>query len=262
MYSSELEWKANDGIKIYAKCWEPEKTPLGVICLVHGLGEHSGRYEHVASTLADAGYATLAFDLRGHGRSGGPRGHTPSFEAFMGDIDELISTAESRFPGIPLFLYGHSLGGILVLGYALRRKSGLAGVIATGPGLKSELEQQKLKVALVRLLGSVVPGLQLPSGLVPEHISRDPEVVAAYQSDPLVHDRISVGFGAELIKAIRWEYEHAPEFCFPLLIMHGEQDQLGDPQGSVDFARLCDPQLITLKIWEGLSHEIHNSSTG
>jgi alpha-beta hydrolase superfamily lysophospholipase len=212
----------------------------------------------VAAALSEAGYATLAFDLRGHGKSGGPRGHTPSFEALMGDIDELVSTAENRFPGIPLFLYGHSLGGILVLGYALRRKTGLAGVIATGPALRSELEKQKLKVAMVRLLGSAVPGLLLPSGLIPEHISSDPEIVAAYQSDPLVHDRISVGFGAELIKAIQWEYEHAPEFCVPLLIMHGDQDRLGDPQGSVDFAGLCDPQLVTLKIWEGLSHEIHN----
>ena len=122
MQHIEFTQQAPDGVQFYFQGWQPETPPKAVVCLVHGLGEHSGRYAHVAAALNDAGYALLGFDLRGHGKSGGPRGHTPSYETLMDDIGRLLAEAAQRYPGQPQFLYGHSLGGNLVLNYALRRK--------------------------------------------------------------------------------------------------------------------------------------------
>ena len=133
MQHIEFTQQAPDGIQFYFQGWQPETPPKAVVCLVHGLGEHSGRYAHVAAALNDAGYALLGFDLRGHGKSGGPRGHTPSYETLMDDIGRLLAEAAHRYPGRPQFLYGHSLGGNLVLNYALRRKPGIGGVVATSP---------------------------------------------------------------------------------------------------------------------------------
>jgi len=258
MEHSDLStWQTNDGLQLFAQAWLPEGTPRAVVCLVHGLGEHSGRYRHVAAALTEAGYVLLGFDLRGHGRSEGPRGHTPAFKAFMDDIDQLLQEAAQRFPHLPLFLYGHSLGGILVLNYALRRQPESAGVIATGPALRTALEQQTAKLALVRVLGRILPTITLPSGLNPQDLSRDTEVVRDYVNDPLVHDRLSLGAARGLLQPIRWAFEHASEFSVPLLLMHGRADRLAFAQGSQEFADLMQGN-CTLKLWDGLYHEIHN----
>jgi alpha-beta hydrolase superfamily lysophospholipase len=243
-------------LNLYAQAWSPE-SPQGVVCLVHGLGEHSGRYAHVADRLNTAGYAVLASDLRGHGKSAGQRGHAPSMEAFMKDIDLLLEEAKRRYPHQPRFLYGHSLGGILVLNYTLRRRPELAGVVATSSGLRTALELQKGKIALVKLLGSVMQKQTIASGLDAATISRDPEVVKKYLSDPLVHDKITFGMAKALSEAIPWVFAHASEFKVPLLLMHGTADQLAFPAGSKEFASLVHGD-CTLKLWEGLYHETHN----
>jgi alpha-beta hydrolase superfamily lysophospholipase len=249
-------WKSHDGLDMFAQGWAPEK-PKAVICLVHGLGEHSGRYAHVAAAFGRDGYAMLGFDLRGHGRSGGQRGHAPSFEHFMKDIDGFIVEIRKRYPGLPMFIYGHSLGGILVLNYALRRKPDVKGVVATASGLRTALELQKDKVLLAKVLGTVVPSASLPSGLDPKTISRDPQVVEKYVNDPLVHYQVSLGMGKNLLAASAWAIAHADEFPVPLLIMHGTADKLGFKEGSMEFAGKV-PQNCTLKLWDGLYHEIHN----
>ncbi|MEM4409058.1 MAG: alpha/beta hydrolase [Candidatus Caldarchaeum sp.] len=257
MRSFETEWQSDDGLVLFGRGWEPEIAPKAVICLVHGLGEHSGRYEHVAEVLTATGYAILTFDLRGHGRSAGPRGHMPSFDAFMRDIDRLLLQAEIRYPAKPRFLYGHSLGGILVLNYALRRKPDLRGMVVTSPGLRTALEEQKAKVTLVRLLGSLFPSLALPSGLDPRTLSHDQTVVQAYIHDPLVHDKITLGFGKIMLDVIPWTFAHAHELSLPLLLMHGTDDALTYARGSEEFARLAGEK-VTLKLWPGLYHELHN----
>jgi alpha-beta hydrolase superfamily lysophospholipase len=257
MKHNEDGWQSDDGIYLYAQAWEPETDPAAVICLVHGLGEHSGRYGHVAQHLVGNEFAVLAFDLRGHGRSAGQLGHAPSFDACMDDIDLLLKNAGDQYPGKPRFLYGHSLGGMQVLNYALRRKGDLAGVISTGSALRSEIENQTFKVALSKILGSVVPKLSIPSGLNPNMLSRDPEVIDAYINDPLVHDRATLGFANNSLQAIRWVYENAPKFNVPLLLMHGSQDKVAFPEGAEEFADLVQEN-CTLKMWQGLYHEVHN----
>ena len=253
----EFHWKADDGVEFYGQGWLPAGAPKAVVCHVHGLGEHSGRYAHVAEALNRAGYAFLTFDLRGHGKSGGPRGHAPSLEAMMRDVDHLLAEAAQRFPGRPRFLYGHSLGGILVLDYALLRKPALAGVIATSPGLHTAIEQQQAKVALSKVLGRLLPGMTMASGLNPKDISCDAQVVEAYVNDSMVHDRLTVGLGSELLKGIRLALDRASEFPLPLLLMHGTQDRIAFLSSSTEVAAAYRGD-CTLKLWEGLYHETHN----
>ncbi|MFN3492476.1 MAG: alpha/beta fold hydrolase, partial [Anaerolineales bacterium] len=152
----ETNWKSKDGLDIFAQAWEPDVVqPKAAACLVHGLGEHSSRYAHAAEAFNKEGIILFTADLRGHGKSAGARGHINSIEDFMGDIDTLFEQARSRYAGLPLFLYGHSLGGILVLHYALLRKPNIKGVIATSPGLHTALENQPVKVLLAKVLGAI-----------------------------------------------------------------------------------------------------------
>jgi len=250
-------WPTCDGLLLSAQGWQPDGEARGVVALVHGLGEHSGRYGHVGAALSEAGYVLYAFDLRGHGMSQGPRGHAPHCEYWMDDIARAIQDAAQALPDLPLFLYGHSLGGILVLNYALRRQPHLQGLVVTAPGLRTALERQTVKLALVRLLGRWLPALTLPSGLDPLGLSRNPAVVSAYVNDPLVHDKLSLGTALGLLQAIAYAFEHAANLQLPLLLMQGAADPLVFPEGALEFARLV-PDQCTIKLWDGLYHELHN----
>lgn len=254
----EMQKDTNDDIKLYVQGWEADQPAKGVVCLVHGLGEHSGRYAHVAAALNRAGYHALAFDLRGHGKSTGKRGDIPHYDVIGQDVSLLLDEAGSRFPGLPQILYGHSLGGIIVLYYGLRFKPNLAGVVVTAPGLRTALEEQKGKILLVKMLGSLMPGITLHSGLDPHTISRDPLVVEAYQNDALVHFKATLGFGRHSLLAIRYIFENGKSWDLPLLLMHGMKDTLGYARGSEEFASLVKPGCVTLRLWEELAHELHN----
>ena len=258
--NTEPNTDMNDDITFYMQGWEPEGKPKAVVCLVHGLGEHTGRYEHVGKVLNAAGYALFGFDLRGHGKTSGPRGHIPSLDAVMQDIQQFIAFQKQNFPRTPIFLYGHSLGGMFALAYAIQYNNELQGVIVTGAGLHSPLREQKAKVTLVNILGSLFPAIILSSGLDPATISRDPEVVQKYINDPLVHDKISAGLGKAMLIGIDLCFKRANEFSLPLLIMHGKDDKLVYPSGSEEFAKLASESNkdVTLKLWDGLYHEIHN----
>ena len=258
--SYEANLKSDDGTDFFVRCWEPDSRTKAVIVLIHGLGEHTGRYEHVAQALTGAGYALCGMDLRGHGRSGGVRGHIPTLDVAMRDIREFLIFVTKRYPELFHFLYGHSMGGLLTLAYALQHKPVLKGVIVTSPGLRSPLREQKGKVLLARILGSLTPNTLLVSGLDMSGLARDAQVIQAYTTDPLVHDRISLGLGKGLIKAADDVWEHAGEFSLPLLLMHGTADRITYAHGSKDFAALASKhnRAVTLKLWDGFYHELHN----
>ena len=260
MKSFESKFDGNSSINFYVRGWDPTSNrPKALLTLVHGLGEHTGRYLHVGKSMTDAGYALVGFDLRGHGKSGGARGHFPSLSAIMQDIRQFSKFLVQRYPDIPHFLYGHSLGGLLSLAYVLQYPAGLNGVIITGAALRSSLQEQKNKIAMVNLLGSLLPNITLLSGLDATTISRDADVVKKYTTDPLVHDKTTLGLGKAALKAIEQCFAHAKDFTPPLLIMHGTDDKLTYPSGSEDFAKLAEPgHDVTLKLWDGLYHEIHN----
>jgi acylglycerol lipase len=257
MQHFEFGWQTEDGLRLYAQGWQPQTELKGVICLVHGLGEHSGRYGHLAAFLNQAGHALLAFDLRGHGKSEGPRGHTPSYEALMEDIAHFLEETTERHPDRPRFLYGHSMGGNLVIEYALRRRPQLAGVIATGPLLRAAFEPPAWKLTLAKIMRSLWPTLSLSNGLDRQALSRDPEVVRAYDDDPLVHDRVSARLAMDMFQSGLRSLEHAAEFPLPLLLMHGGADRITSAQASREFAAQAG-EACTLKIWDGFYHEIHN----
>ncbi len=258
MKTFEWEWKSFDGLTMFARGWLPEKEPKAIVCLIHGLGEHIGRYEHVGAAFAAAGYAMLGFDLRGHGKSGGPRGHTPSLEAYFKDMDDFLGEAAKRYPSAPRFLYGHSLGGFLLPSYAITRKPNVRGMIVSSPALRSALHEQKAKIMLVKVLGSIAPTITLSSGLIPEHLSRDPQVVNAYFNDPLVHNKVSTGFGRAALQAIDIIFGRAAQLSVPVLLVYCSEDKIAFPSGTEEFARLAPQGLVTLKRYEGLYHEPHN----
>lgn len=267
MQHIEFTRKSPDGLEFYFQGWQPEQAPCGVVCLVHGLGEHTGRYAHVAAALNDVGYAVLGFDLRGHGKSGGLRGHTPTYDTLLDDIGRLLDEAAARYPGVPRFLYGHSLGGNLVINYALRclstlsgeeRSRRVAGVISTSPGLRVTNPLPPLQVALAQVMNKLQPGLQMANGLALDGLARDPEVIRAYTSDPLVHNKISVRLALGMLQAGEWAIAHASEFPLPLLLVHGTADKLTSAKASEEFAAKAPAGLCTLKLWEGFYHETHN----
>jgi len=256
----ESNWKSSDGLTLFVQGWEPDVLPLkAVVCLVHGVGEHSGRYAHVAEAFAKEGYALFAADLRGHGKSEGLKGHADSIETLMNDVDVLLKQAKIRYPGLSVFLYGHSLGGILALHYGLKRKPDLKGMLVTSPALHSSLEQQPYKVLAAKILGTLMPKVTIASGLDVAAISHDAEVIKAYNNDPLVHDKISVGFGKILLQVCKFNLDHASEFPLPLLLMHGKADAIAFPSSSIEFAQQLDG-LCTLVLWEDVFHELHNES--
>lgn len=251
--------KTKDGLKLYFQGWQPDANPRAVICLVHGLGEHSGRYLQLGEFLTQAGYAVSSFDLRGHGRSEGKRGHASSYEDMMKDISLFIQETKERFSDKPIFLYGHSLGGNLVINYVLRYPQTFKGVIATGAAFKPAIQPPTWKIMLGKMMRCLWPSLLLNNELDIKFLSRDNKVIEDYRNDPLVHSRISARFGIDFLAAGLWALESAKEFYLPLLLMHGSADQLTSVEACQEFARQVKGN-CTLKIWNGFFHEIHNEA--
>lgn len=256
----ELELIAPDGQRLFACEWraDTDAPRRGVVCIVHGMGEHSGRYGHIAAAFAAAGYAVLAHDQRGHGRTAGKRGHTPSYEALLDDVGLLLRLAEQRYPGLPRFLYGHSMGGNVVLGFVLRKQPPLAGVIATSPWLKLAFAPPPAKVRLARIMNRLWPSFSDSAGLNPADLYRPAEATAAYRSDPYVHDAISVRFFTALHAAGLWSLAHADRLTIPLLLMHGTADRICSFEASSQFAEAAPRELRTFRTWEDGYHELHN----
>lgn len=257
MEYSEYQLKTKDGLELFACEWKPDCDIRGIICLVHGLGEHCGRYGGLASYLNHKKFAVTGFDLRGHGRSPGVRGHIGSYSAVLEDISLLESEVSKRYPGEPRFLYGHSLGGNPVLNYALRCPTGFSGIIATSPWLQLSFAPAVLKVCMGFLMSGVWPSFSQSNNLDTLALSHDAEIVKNYIGDPLNHGFISARTFASMHRAGLWALKHAEEFTLPLLLMHGSDDRITSPEASRRFAGLV-PENCTLKIWEGLYHELHN----
>lgn len=257
MKHEEMLWTSYDGLPLFAQKWAPDGEIKGVINLVHGLGEHSGRYAHWAERFNRAGYALASFDLRGHGRSGGRRGDTPSFDHFADDITILLEKTKEIYPDIPAFIYGHSLGGMLVLFYLIQRQPELKGAVVTSPGLRTMIDQQKAKIAAVKALGALLPKVSIPNGLEIEGLARDERVIVEYQNDPLVHDRVSLRMGKGMINTIEFIFKNAALIKIPLLLMHGSGDRICYASGSEELASLMDEN-CSLQLFEECYHELHN----
>ena len=255
MLIKDFKWKSLDNLEMNGNSWLTDLQPKAVVFLVHGLGEHSGRYDRLAAFLNSAGYDLLSFDLRGHGQSQGKRGHTPSYTSLMDDIDHFILQSNCRTN--VKFIYGHSLGGNLVLNYILRKKPKLDGVIATGPLLRTTHRVNGFMLAIGQIMNHIWPTLTMPNNINPKSLSHNNDEVNTYSKDILVHNRVSVRLGIDMLKAGEWALDHADEFPLPLLLMHGKADQVTSPLASQQFAEKMQKQ-CTLKLWPDFFHEIHN----
>lgn len=236
----------------------PGENMRAGIVLVHGIGEHIQRYSYFVEKFNEKGFGVVGVDLPGHGKSDGKRGKLNSYSLTDEMLDFLIAEYKKTFPGIPVFLYGHSLGGGIVLQYILKKSPEIEGAVVTSPWLRLSFEPARLKLVLAGIMKNLLPSLTQPSQLVVSHISHDQKVVDDYISDPLNHDKISVGLFNSAMSAGKYSLLHAEDLKVPLLLMHGSDDQISSPQGSRDFA--AKTNMAELKIWEGGYHELHNET--
>ncbi len=252
----ELTFTGHGGLELYCRRWRSENAPKAVLSIVHGHGEHSGRYGNVADWFVPRGYSVYAFDLRGHGHSQGKRGELNDFGEWREDVRAFLDLVRET-ERAPIFLAGHSLGGLIALDFALRNGSDLAGVVISGPVL-SPPGLSPFLLWLSRVLGRVWPSLTLESGLDTSALSRDTAVVDAYVNDPLVHSKGSPRMANEMMDAVEWTQAHAPELALPCIVVHGGEDRLCDPQGSkrfIDNVTFADKERIE---YEGYFHEVYN----
>ncbi len=253
-----LTYHTQDGLDLFGQVWSPRgDEPRAVVCLVHGLGEHSARYEHLAEYLAERRYAVFAFDLRGHGHSTGARGDFSNLDALLSDIGLPITEAKRRYHRAPRFLYGHSLGGNLVLNYCLRRESQLAGVVASAPWLRLAFSPPAWKIALARTAAQLRPQFSMATHLDGDVMTHDEDTRAAARRDRFMHGRISVRAYLATVAAGQYALDHAAAFKLPLLVMQGSADRIVDPEASREFAEQVRAD-CTLLLWDGLYHDLHS----
>jgi alpha-beta hydrolase superfamily lysophospholipase len=251
--------QTTDGLHLQGKYWKLNK-PQAIVCLVHGLGDHIGRHTHVGDFMAAHQIAMVAFDLRGHGRSEGKRGHIPSYEALLNDVENVLTYTKSLYPGTPLFLYGHSMGGNIAANYVLKKKVDiLKGVIISSPWLRLSFNPSAIQLTLAKLASKIYPKYTQPNGLNARQLTHDPEIAKAYLSDPLVHTHISATLFFGMYQNGEWAIKHADLLKIPALVMHGQNDPITSMPATREFARKAG-NLATIKVWDGLLHETHNES--
>ena len=244
------------GRSIFWQSWTPE-NPAGVLVLVHGFGEHSGRYDHVVDRLTGLGLAVYAPDHHGHGRSEGTRAIIERLDTAVADLDALVVSAAAAHPGLPVFMLGHSMGGLIALRYAVRHQDRLTGLLLSAP-----LAALDAAPAPLRLIGRVLSVVAPRTGVValdPELVSRDAEVVAAYRADPLVHHgKVPARTAAEFVTGIEALPATIGAITVPVLLMFGTADRLCPPAGSEMVAKRIGSGDLTVKRYDGLYHEIFN----
>jgi acylglycerol lipase len=248
--------KLSNGLVLRGMIQSPGENTKGVIIFVHGLGEHIQRYVYWADLFKKEGIGFTGVDLPGHGRSEGKRGNIRSYELLGEMIDILINTCTRTFPGVPVYLYGHSMGGGIVLDYILHRKPKIKGAIVTSPWLRLSSEPPKSKLVMASVMKLFMPAIIQPSGLNINYLSHDETFIEEYKKDPLVHGKISVRLFYGAMRAAKYSLAHASELKIRTLLIHGSDDKICSPEGSIEFAGKTD--MVELKIWEGGYHELHN----
>lgn len=245
------------GVEIFIQAWKAE-NPRGVLVIAHGLGEHSGRYSHLVDWLGGSQISVYSMDHRGHGRSAGKRGHVLSFNEYVEDLSIYINIVRDDNPGLPVFLLGHSMGGVISILYALRNQDLLRGLILSSPGLVPMVEAPRIKMAMAGFLSKYAPGLLVSNELDANHISHDREIVANYTSDPLNHDRISTRWYSEYLKSAAECLDRAGEITVPLLVFHGSDDRIVDFSGAMQVFESASSRDKKKQLFEGLYHETMN----
>jgi len=254
----EDQFQGYQGINLYYQCWLTDREPEVILVVVHGLAEHSGRYNNLVSFCRSRGYWTYIYDQRGHGKSPGRRCYIENFSYLVKDLDLFIDHVRIRHPGSKIFLLGHSMGGTVATSYAALHQDKLKGLILSGALIRLPSGMPDGIIPLACILSSIFPGIGLYT-LQAEAICRDKSVVNAYITDPLVYrGKICTRTCVELIRSLKMLERRIPELKLPLLVMHGTADRLADASGSQMLVQLARSKDKTLKLYEGLYHEIFN----
>ena len=250
---------AIDGSNVVVQDWPLDSSVKlrGVVIVVHGLGEHAGRYEHVARHLNAWGFAVRGYDQCGHGESSGARGSLPSDTRLLDDLADMVDSTRTRYgKDTPVILIGHSMGGLVVGRFVSLQMRAVEGLVMSSPALDAGMNAfQKL---LVSVLPKIAPDLRVGNGVKPQFISHDPAVVAAYKADPLVHDRISARLARFIAEAGPQTLALAPQWTVPTLLMYAGDDRLLNPDGSRVFAAQAPKNVVTTQCFDTLYHEIFN----
>ncbi|NEQ49086.1 MAG: alpha/beta hydrolase [Leptolyngbya sp. SIO3F4] len=256
---SRLEGKFSGtrGLSLFYKAWYPPGAAKAVIALVHGFGEHCDRYCTVTTALTQAGYAVFGFDNQGHGRSEGQRGHINRWQDYRDNVVAFLAKVRHHEPTLPLFVLGHSLGGLIVLDFALTLPQGLTGIIISGPPICPVGIAKPYLVAIAKILSGIWPRFSMNIGTGAASLSRDPVFVQQIMDDPLKHSVATVRWGTECLVAISTVRRNIGQLQVPILLVHGSADKVNDVKGSKEiFERITTDK--TLKIYPGSYHEPHN----
>ncbi len=246
------------GVRIVFDVWTPDTEPRGVVVLSHGFGEHARRYDHVAQRFGEAGLVTYALDHRGHGRAGGKRVRVRKIDEYTGDFHTLVRTASAEFPGLTRTVLGHSMGGGIVFAYGVEHPGDYELMVLSGPAVYAHVGVPRAKRLLGKTVGSLLPDLPVEQ-LDANAVSRDPEVVAAYNADPLVHHgKVPAGVGKALITVGETMPRRARDLTSPLLVVHGAEDRLIPASGSEVLVDCVGATDVHLKIYPELYHEVFN----
>ena len=257
MKNITYKWQSFDNNELFGQSWIPDLEPKAVINFIHGIGEHTDRYQNWMPFFVDAGYAVFAIEYRGHGRSFGKRGYIKNYDELLNDIDILLEQSTKAYPDLPQFLYGHSLGGGMVINYTLKRNPYIKALVATSPWLLLTKEPPAWQINAAKFVRKFAPGLILKSTIKTEEITHNQEIVKAYNEDKMIHSKISIELFLSANDNGKWDIEHAKEMPVPFLLVHGSDDKITNPKGSEAFYNK-NKEKTTLKIWEGMFHELHN----
>lgn len=261
MASEPASLRAFDGVELALYRWRVEE-PRAVCLLVHGYAEHAGRYRGLTGALTGLAIETFAIDLRGHGRSGGTRADVRDFAHYVADVASLREYVASERPGLPVVVFGHSMGGTVALRFALEHRAALNALVLSAPFLRPAVPPPGWLLAVAGMLARTVPGLPVQP-LDAAVLSRDAEVVAAYRNDPLVYTgRVKARMGNVLVSAGPPLIARAGELEVPVLILHGGADALADPHASEELAAALPPDRVSLRLYPGSFHEILNDLDG
>tara|TARA_R110002073_G_scaffold336208_1_gene530927 strand:+ start:66360 stop:67190 length:831 start_codon:yes stop_codon:yes gene_type:complete len=243
--------------EFYGQYFKPDIVKA-VVILVHGMGEHSGRYtDFVIPQLLAQNIGVITYDQFGHGKTAGKKGHNPNFDAVLTTVTLITNKATEIFGDLPLFLYGHSMGGNVVINYALSKTHSFTGVIATSPLLRLAFKPPTWKLSVGKIIQKIAPSITMPSELDVNAISRDPMEVQKYRDDPLVHDKISPNYSLTFFEKGQWALEHAQQLKTPMLLVHGTGDKITDHTASIEFAKNSNG-MATIQLFENGYHELHN----
>lgn len=258
MLHNEGTFVADNEAQIYWQAWTPAESPRAVLLLVHGLAEHSGRYEGFAEFFTSAGFAVHALDHPGHGRSAGHRCHIGRFADFTNTLSQYFALVKKTQPDVPVFLVGHSMGGLISAAYLIEQQSQFSAAVLSGPAIRAPQQPSRFALFIMRIISRLLPRLGVMQ-LDSSGVSKDPEVVSKYDNDPLVfRGKVTARLAAELFSEMDKVMADAATISLPLLILHGGSDSLTDVEGSKALHEAVSSTDKKIIVYDGLYHEIFN----